>query len=335
MKIDKKPPKLLYLDHNKWVALEQVYYKKKNDSVISSLILNLKDLIDSGKLRVVANLSNFQETSQRTYDASREAMGNLILELTDGYFFLPFVYLQAYEIKDFFFKAVGLKGISLRENAIGKGFGFLMGAMPKAKIDSIDRELLDKINKEAQKHFVKNEFLAELFKQYLTVSEDQKKEYINDTEGIRIELSKLANNLERTKYQINTYFENYFMPKIMREMGLKYEDQVNRTLGLVTVASVIPKNMQNYKERVKFMKNFPMMYTEFCLSTYRDRDLRRKVQWNDLLDIGSLCFPIAYFDYIVAEKYFITLAKQAKLGDLYKTRLLTKLSELLKILAKL
>ena len=64
------------------------------------------------------------------------------------------------------------------------------------------------------------------------------------------------------------------------------------------------------------------------LVSFRDRNLDRPIQSNDLMDIMGYVVPIVYFHYIVGEKYFMTLAKQAKLDMLYTTKLFRKLSEL-------
>lgn len=207
--------------------------------------------------------------------------------------------------------------------------------MPRAKIDSIDPNMLKKINKDAEKHFLKNEFILELFNQYNKVDDQEKKRYTEEAESVRKELIKFSNDLERRKYQVKISFENFLMPKIMKAMNTTDISTREGQLGAIAVATTIPRNLLTYKERNHFMREFPMLYTEFSLTSFRDRDIRREVKWNDLLDIASLCFPIAYFDFVIAEKYFITLAKQAKLGSLYNAILLSNLSQLNEYLEKL
>ena len=52
MTISKSFPKLLYLDHNKWVELERVYSQKKKNSKISNLLELIRGLIKDNKLRL-------------------------------------------------------------------------------------------------------------------------------------------------------------------------------------------------------------------------------------------------------------------------------------------
>jgi len=327
MIIIKQYPKLLYLDHNKWVKLEEVYSKKKN-AKISTLIDILKKLIKEEKLRIVANLTNFQETTQRKYGESRMELADFLIELTNGYFFAPYVYLMDVEIRNYFRRKMEIGEVSLRGCGIGKGFGHLMGAVPKAVINSIDPKILEQVNKEAEKHFLKNEFLLGLFEKYNKVDDEEKERYIKEAEIVRQKLLNLPNDLERKKNQINVYFENYFMPKIMKAMLATDISTKEGQIGAIVVATNIPRDLHTYKERHNSMKEFPMMYSELSLTSFRDRDIRRNVKWNDLMDIASLCFPIAYFDFVIAEKYFITLAKQAKLDRLYNTVLLNDLLKL-------
>ncbi len=328
----KSNPKLLYLDHNKWVELESVNSKKERNTEIESLLITIRNKVSNNKLRIVANLTNFQETTQRKYKESRMNLANFIMDLTEGYFFAPYVYLMDTEIRNYFRKKRGLVEIPLRERGMGKGIGFLMGSIPKMKMGSIDPKLLEQINKDAEKHFMKKEFILTLFNQHNIVDDKEKERYINQSEDVRKNLSSLPSDSERRKHQINVNFENFFMPEIMRAMNVTDKLTREGLLGVIAVASNIPKQLKTHKERHKFMKSFPLMYANFCLTAYRDRNLDRKVKWNDMMDIVSLCFPIAYFDFVIAEKYFITLARQAKLDELYKTILLTDLTELNDIL---
>ena len=97
---------------------------------------------------------------------------------------------------------------------------------------------------------------------------------------------------------------------------------------LLMIRSSIPRNLRTYKDRLKFMKEFPLFYTHCTLIDFRDRDLKRKIQANDLIDIVSYVLPIVYFNVVVGERYFINLARQAKLDDEYDTTLISRLSEL-------
>lgn len=335
MIISKPYPKLLYLDHNKWVELEGVSSKKDENAKIKSLLNTIKIKIKSNKLKIVANLTNFQETTQRKYKESRMDLAEYVMEFTDGHFFAPYVYLMDDEIRNYFKKKMGLAEIPLRERGMGKGIEFLMGGMPKMKADSIDSKTLEQINKDAKKHFIKNEFILSLFEMYNTVDEEEKERYVKQSESVRKKLMRLPNDQERKKHQININFKNFFMPEIIRAMNAKDISTREGQLRVIAVGKNIPKNLQTYKDRHKFMKSFPLMYANFCLSSYRDRDIKRKVKWNDMMDIVSLCFPIAYFDFVIAEKYFITLARQAKLDELYNTVLLTDLTELNEFLVKI
>ena len=95
MTISKSFLKLLYLDHNKWVELERVHSHKKKNSKISNLLELIRGLIKDNKLRIVANLTNFQETTQRKYKESRMELADFIMHLTEGYFFAPYVYAKS------------------------------------------------------------------------------------------------------------------------------------------------------------------------------------------------------------------------------------------------
>ena len=75
------------------------------------------------------------------------------------------------------------------------------------KSDSIDHKLLEQINKDAETHFIKNEFILSLFEVYNTVDEKEKERYIKQSESVRKKLLTLPNDSERRKHQININFK--------------------------------------------------------------------------------------------------------------------------------
>ena len=92
---------------------------------------------------------------------------------------------------------------------------------------------------------------------------------------------------------------------------------------------------QDYSQIISFMKKFPYFLTFTHLIAYRNADLNRKIRDNDFFDIANLSVPIAYFDVVIGERSFISLAKQIKLHEMCRTRLYTKFIELENILKEI
>jgi hypothetical protein len=54
----------------------------------------------------------------------------------------------------------------------------------------------------------------------------------------------------------------------------------------------------------------------------------RVIDENDLRDVIALTVVLPYVDVVIAEKAIVNRARQAKLGEKYKAKLLTSLAEL-------
>lgn len=59
----------------------------------------------------------------------------------------------------------------------------------------------------------------------------------------------------------------------------------------------------------------------------RLEDQARDINENDLRDMMSFMTVIPFVDVVVAGKSFVNLARQARLGEAYKTELLTSVFE--------
>ncbi len=94
------------------MELENVISGKKVNTEIETLLNTIRIKLKTNKLIIVANLTNFQETSQRKYKESRIDLAKIIMELTDGYFFAPYVYLIDTEIRNYFKEKMDLTKIS-------------------------------------------------------------------------------------------------------------------------------------------------------------------------------------------------------------------------------
>ncbi len=100
------------------------------------------------------------------------------------------------------------------------------------------------------------------------------------------------------------------------------------SIYLASIRNALPIPIRSIQNQVDFMRECSLYYTHRTLVSYRDRDLRRPIQANDNIDIVQFVTPLVYFHYIVGEKYFMTLANQAKLDEIYSTVLCKELLEL-------
>lgn len=142
----------------------------------------------------------------------------------------------------------------------------------------------------------------------------------------------MEDDKERKSYLIIGDYQ-LLMRKIMETYKLTKDQEgqipeLEKFGYLLMLRMCLPKSIDSVKDKVSFMQEFPLYYTHRTLISFRDRNLDRAINYNDTIDVMGYIAPIVYFHYVVGEKYFITLAEQAKLGVLYNTILCSKLTDL-------
>ncbi|NVM54050.1 MAG: hypothetical protein HWN66_10155 [Candidatus Helarchaeota archaeon] len=314
--------KLLYLDQNMWIYLARIYYKVDTNSVRSRILNKIIELVESNKLIVPINLSNVQETLKRRDSGSRERLAEFMIKISKGYTFIPYVFLLDIEIRNLFKCKINFPETDIRKYAIGKGISFLLGGVPRMKTDKIDSTLLEKINKEARKHFDSPEFLLQcmlepennIWTSEFTGEIDEMQQNI---EKSRKEALKVKDRTRRYKFQVARHWIdsiNHRIVKISSELNIPWN-------------TIIPPS-PSADQIVEIFHELPISYTNFCLYNGRNRQIHRPIEINDFLDIGSLSFAIPHCDFVVAERFFISIAQNAHLDELYNTVLLSNLEDL-------
>lgn len=320
-----------YLDQNKWVELEKVEYGEKEDETISEILTMLRDLVNSDKLIIPIDINRLTETSHRSLSHTRERLSELMIEMSKGYAVLPFLYVEELEIRNLIGRKNGLSEVNLKELLINQNAENLLAGTPQV-VGEIPSEDLELINSRIRQLISTNEF-----KQYILSTPAQRdldfeQEHIERAEQAREILRTMQNDTERKKYLITGDCQR-LMRKIMDTFKVtdNFEGQISpleKVGNLLMIRNALPIPIRSIQDQVDFMREFPLYYNHRTLVSYRDRNLDRQIQSNDNIDIVQFVTPLVYFHYIVGEKYFMTLANQAKLDELYNTVLCRDLVEL-------
>jgi len=324
--------KFLYLDQNHWSKIERVYYKLEEDPTISNILSLLQALIEEDRIKLIIDMNRQWETSQRDDHESRRRITDLMLQLSKGYYVIPCFFLEEEEIKNYFYKKMGLGENNILDFAISDDVGYLLGGRPSFKSNSEDKEKLKKANKLINEYISRPEFIIEQFNKFSRIDEDARGRYIIAAENARRPLREMITNRQRKKYQQELDFR-VLLNKIMKTFHLTEDDSEiiseEKKLGyLLMIKRYIPKTFSRHNNKVNFMKQFPLFYTHTTLVNARDRNLKRKILPGDNIDIVSYVVSIVYFDYLAGEKYFINLAKQEKLDQEFGCNLFNKLEDL-------
>lgn len=89
------------------------------------------------------------------------------------------------------------------------------------------------------------------------------------------------------------------------------------------------------KEREVFLKKLPRQIPPFDIETelaLKIENQDRKLVSNDLRDMSAYVSAISYADYLIGEKMFMNMGRQAGLNKKYKCKLETSISKLKDIL---
>ncbi len=318
-------PKLLYLDQKDWDQIENAYYYPQKNQEVKRVLDKIIALVNEKKLRIAVDINRMIETNQRTIEKTRKELTDLMLSLSKGYYVLPGVSLEEYEINNFFYRKAGVEQIDLKKFAINQDVQNLFVGKPTIESEELNEKEKSEINKAMYKHLSSNEFTYKRFTEYMKKDEKNRLNHIRRAEKVRAPLYSMKNNVERKNYQINQDYLG-LIGKIFEIYKVNFENVILQNLFLTKYN--IPQKFDSIKEKRNFLKEFPLYYSLCMLCDFRDRDLNRAIEGNDLIDVISLALPIVYFDYVIAEKYFITMAKQAKLDDLYGTVLLKRLVDI-------
>ncbi len=318
MIIKKDYPKLLYLDQNHMINLAKIHYGIQKDNKVSELLNTIRNLVQSGKLKVATNFTNSVETSKVMNPDRRQRYTEFMLSITKCITFPPYVYIFEPEILNYVLRCRGKKEFNLRESIVT--VGLLLG-QPTIISDTIDKETLKKMNKLSQLIVSTPQMIEFSFNKYREIDPKTKSEYVNEIKAIQENVFKIKDKKLRKMAQNLHYLKTYFLPKFIE---ILIKNKINPLKNI--------PNLRNENEIEQFLIEFPMAYCNHCLDCGRISEKSREPKYNDLWDITGLAFPIAYFDYVVSEKYFMTVAKRYKLDELYETTLLNKLSDLKKYL---
>lgn len=328
---------IIYIDQNHWDKLEKVNYKKIKDDLVQEVLEKLMELKSNKKIKIVLDLQRAIETAQRSYQDSRKDLSDLMLTLSEESFIIPWVYLQDLEIENYFLRKLGRTENNIREIAIGKGFSYMMGETPEVKSESLNPNELTIINEKLKEYYPK--LMKIQFERYKNKDDEFRLKQVQRAEDARKTLFQLDSDEKRKNLQVEQNFI-ILMRKIIN--FLKVSDERRSKISdfeyasnLLLVKKLIPRDLGDNRKRAKFMENFPIINTHSTLVSFRDRDLRRKIDPNDLIDIASYVVPIAYLDIVLGENYFITLAKQAKLDKLYGCKLFSKVEDFLNFINKI
>jgi len=323
----KSEKKILYLDQNMWIYLAQVFYGKNKNPLLTDILTELQLLVKEDKVLIVINLTNVIEARKVIDDTRVIKFAEFVASLSKMYAFIPFPFIEIFEVDNILRIELGEELIDVRARAIGKGVLYLIhdGNPPRIEIQGklIPKELHKEADKAVINHFTSKKAFVDFF---LMKSDDSHlNETINKLEDIRKEGLKLRDKVFKKKLGVAQFYANMIIEKVALMCKLKEAHP-----------SILRLN-EGMERIMEVFKNMPLLYTYHILHRGLDEVPDHPIDTHDLQDIYSFCFPLPYCDIVVGEKYVIKLARKYQIDSLYDTLLFTvgELNPFLELLKEL
>jgi len=326
IKEEKHTPKYLYLDQLILIYFAQIYYGK-TDSLIEEILEKLHKLVNEGTLIVVFNLTNVIEAQKVKDDDRLRRFAEFVVSLTKGYAFVPFPFLEIFEVENAIRIELNRNIIDIRDRAIGKGVFYLIhdGNPPRlTSTKPITEETQRLVASKLREHFSTEAAIIQFFLDR-TPQNGNTIKTIQELEDIR----QKGYNIKDKKHKQKLGIAQFIVNMIVEKIALICKDY--------NVHPRILRLSEGMDRIIEVFQNMPLLYTYHLLLQGLDEIPDHPINPNDLVDINSFCFALPYCDIVVGEKYIISLARRKKIDKIYNTQIFNKgeLDKFLEALKKL
>lgn len=308
-------PKILYLDQNAWVILARGAWDKEEFPKEHAALSTVVEAVRTRELTIPLSFSNIYETAKINDPARRINMARTQAVISRGKVFR------------------GRRRIFAETLAalLAERFSLIYPAPP-------DRWFLSDLWIEAAADYSPDLFGYEISQRVRDFMREKPAETLFDflafNEAVRMEAvrrysassSELVAKIEARRAIVAG--ETFAIRKRVYGARLLIDEadfilETGRRLGLnwYNICDIGSSFMRSLTVDV------PVLHVERELVT-RLEDQRRAISENDLRDLSAFTAMLPLADMVIAEKPFVNLARQARLGERYETTLMTSVSQL-------
>jgi hypothetical protein len=307
---------ILYLDQNAWVSLARGAWDKDIHPEDHSALTKIVEGIEASTWIVPLSFANIYETAKINDPIRRANMARTQAIVSGGRVFRGRRRVLQETLSDYIAKYFSL------DRAAPEKHWFLSDLWFEAAADFSPTTFGFEISPAAME-FVRQEPARTLFA-YLTESDEKVR--IEGVQRFSVGSAELVANIEARRAIAGSETlalrkRAYGARLIIDELDFILATGRDLGLGWYTVGDIGSSLVRSIVTEV------PILNAERELAV-RLEDQARSIAENDLRDMASFTTALPLADILVGEKPFINLARQAKLGDTYNTRLLTNISDL-------
>jgi hypothetical protein len=306
--------RIVYLDQNKWIDLARAAKRPADYPDLWHLLEAISPEISACRLILPLSFSNVYEARKINDPEQRHDLAFLQAAFSRGFVFRSRRKCLQEEISKVFHDCSGKQSKSLKRD------WFLTDNFCDWVVEYTDKQyeisnrVITAIRQNPSKYLY--EFLA-------TAPDEERhnsvKKFSAGSEYLRLRIEERRSRDQNESLSMRRKIYSALM--LIEEIDLIL--RLAREVGIGASISDIGKSTVR-----RLATDVPMYYIEREIALRLEQQ-NRPIEENDFRDMLAFCVVIAYADEVIAEKQFISLAKQAKLHAKYNTKLSTDLFSLI------
>lgn len=309
--------KIIFIDQNKWIDLARAASGKPEGAGFVELYKVLSIAVEFGQAILPLTTSHILETAKRNDPESRIALARVQAQLSKGSVYRSRKARILIEMRNALHKIFSEPLIRLPENwAVVPGF--------MQAFETFDT--LTASHEQARTSFLLNKHVDPAFQylDYMKNQDDDKRRVA--VKAFTTESTSLLKRIEERRAVMSGSNVDLRYRAYSAQLFLDHQEFVARMLGVIGHTVDDMKALSDMAI-LNFMKNVPTLNVEAEIAA-RLEIQKGALELNDILDMGSIVTSTPYSNAIVAERDFISLARQAKLNEKYGVSLHTDIKEL-------
>lgn len=308
----------LFLDQNMWIELARVRSGAVTSGPSYIAYAELHDAVDQDQIIAPLTVAHILETSKRNDHTSRAHVVEVQAKLSKGFVFRSRKARLLVEIRNALHSAFGEPAVQLGPNWVivpgfmqaFESFDTLVSSPAEAATSRLINEHVDP----------KLQYID-----YMLHQDDERRR--KALASFSAESDALLGRIEERRALMNGSTIDLRWRAYAALLFLDHQGYVSHMLNVIG-HTVDEMKQLGAEAIVKFVRNVPTLNVEAELAA-RLESQTGPLEPNDIRDMQSFCTAIPYAKRLVAEKGFISLARQAKLDACYGASLHARLKDII------
>lgn len=311
-------PRYIFLDQNHWIYLAKAVWGKAHKPSHKSIPTMLLSQLERDTIRLPLGVIHLIEHLRDEQPDRRQRLAAVFERFSRGWFIASWADILPLEISRAIIKTFDPRHVLPEPTVFGRGFLFGVSAdMRNTLPQGWAAENLEKLGWISAQPGA----LFDLLNYPNEPNRIHQKQQINEL-GYQYALA--AENLRAIR---KPYAKDMHRQAQFAGYMYGFQDQLRTALASIgrTLDDFIALGLDGL---MQFWSQVPSLDVDCELTLYRDRQWPRKVQANDVRDIGHLALAIAYSDVVVVERFWARALEETGLAEKYQVTVCDDLTDL-------